>query len=160
MDISTPEPTSALNARAARWISLACLVGAVLVTIALLVGNHLPPGKVPRFLLQMAPDKVLHAVGYGTLAFLLYGAVRFKPRRRMPTIFWVVLATAALSAFDEITQPLTGRDRDLFDFLASSGGAIIGACLAVIAEVMLRRLLPPPADAGLRASAPPVDDGG
>lgn len=124
-----------------RVISALCLVGAVLVTVALLIGTHLPPGNVPRVVLQIAPDKILHAVGYGTLAFLLYGGIRVRVHRRLRTYVWVILAVAALSVIDEMTQPLTGRDRDLLDFLASTAGAVLGATAAVFAEQIFVRLI-------------------
>lgn len=123
-----------------RLISITCLVGAVLVMIAVMIGTHLPPTRVPSFVTRIAPDKILHAVGYGALAFLLYGGVRLWFKRRLSTFVSVVFFVAALSALDEITQPWTGRDRDLLDFLASSGGALIGATTALLVGIVMFRL--------------------
>ena len=110
-----------------------------MVAIGLFVGTHLPPTRVPRFVLRIAPDKVLHCAGYGTLAFLLYGGIRRWVRPPWRAWLAVILAAALLSAFDELTQPLTGRDGDLLDFLASSGGATFGAMAGLICEGFLRR---------------------
>jgi VanZ family protein len=127
--------------RRVRTISVACLIGAILVTIGVLIGTHLPPTQVPGFVMRLAPDKVWHAAGYGSLAFLLYGGLRPHIQRRRRTVLWVILAAATLSAFDELTQPLTGRNRDVLDFLASTGGAVVGAGAAVMVGKMLSRRL-------------------
>jgi VanZ family protein len=115
------------------------MAAAVLVLIALLLGTHLPPRMVPSSVFRLAPDKVWHAVGYGTLAFFFYGGIRLRFQRWYTAFLLVVTCVAALSTLDEITQPLTGRDAEVLDFLASTAGAVIGATAAFVAEKLLRR---------------------
>ena len=88
--------------------------------------THLPPAKVPDF---HASDKTLHLVGFAGLAtvfgvtMLAYGVPR---RRRLLWLFAVMLLYAA---FDELTQPLTGRTADFHDWLFDAAGTTIAAGL-------------------------------
>lgn len=113
------------------------------VAVAVFLGTHLPPSQVPGFVWHLAPDKVWHAAAYGSLAFLLYGGLRLRFQRRSGAFLSVLLLAAVFSGVDELTQPLTGRNRELLDFLASSGGAVLGAIAAVLVGSLLRTTLKP-----------------
>jgi len=88
--------------------------------------THLPPKKVPNFHVS---DKTLHLVGFTGLAsafgvtMLAYGVPR---RRRLLWLFAIMLTYAAA---DELTQPLTGRTADFYDWLFDAAGTLIAAGL-------------------------------
>ena len=102
--------------------------------MGLFILTHLPrvPSVGPRI-----GDKTAHFLAYAVLAGSMYvtWAVAWP---RMKGIAWYVLLLAlAYGAFDEWTQPLVGRDCELYDWLADAGGAAIalimlhgGRCLA------------------------------
>ena len=96
--------------------------------IVLFIATHLPPRKVPK---TGIGDKAWHFGGYAILAALLV-LVLYKRNRVMA--FMVSIAVCLLyGAFDELTQPLVGRSRELFDWFADGVGALVGAAVALIA---------------------------
>ena len=105
----------------------------------LFVLTHTPPAKMPP---GPASDKLMHFMAYLVLSFLLgttlYLAVPGQ-RRRMPLL--VLLAGAAYGAFDELTQPLSGRACELGDWLADLAGV---ATVALVLFILVR-LFPPTA---------------
>lgn len=94
--------------------------------------NPLP--FLPQALLSH--DKLLHAVEYAVLAALVALPLGWLAPRWMLVV--AVLAASAYGATDEIHQSLVpGRDADVYDWLADSAGALLGA--AAMARWMARR---------------------
>ena len=85
--------------------------------------THLPPSGIPASIEGL--DKLAHFLGYSVLGFLLF-AVR-KPEDQ--ALGKTVLILALYSLFDEATQPLVGRDFELWDIAADLLGATSGAWL-------------------------------
>jgi len=75
-------------------------------------------------------DKVLHTLAYAVMVLLLALAADRRPGRGpgpLPgsAVWLAVLAVAAGGAL-ELLQHLTGRDTELFDWVADAAGAAIG----------------------------------
>jgi VanZ family protein len=103
-------------------------------------GTHLP--QMPQGLTGHS-DKLLHFCAYGGLAVLLlsWRITRGRVSMRQLLLFWLMIG--AYGIFDEVTQPLVGRDCDIKDWLADLIGAAIG--LAVTWPVATWLLAPRPA---------------
>jgi VanZ family protein len=84
-------------------------------------------------------DKLLHALAYLCLSFLLFASQLPGPRPRLVLVS--VLASLALGGLIELLQPLTLRDRELADLGADLAGAVAGALLALALVGLLKRLL-------------------
>ncbi|HEX2973615.1 MAG TPA: VanZ family protein [Tepidisphaeraceae bacterium] len=87
--------------------------------LALLM-THLPK---PPALGPSVGDKGQHLVGYGLLAAMLFLTLWIC----RPTLRWiggyVLLTVLVYGLIDEMTQPLTGRSCDIYDWLADLAGA-------------------------------------
>jgi VanZ family protein len=73
-------------------------------------------------------DKVAHGTEYGLFCLLLLRGLRgtFPSARGSTIAVWAVLIAAAYGASDEFHQSFVpGRDPDVFDFLADTGGATV-----------------------------------
>jgi VanZ family protein len=105
-------------------------------------GTHLP--QMPQSLAGQS-DKLLHFGAYCGLAILLlsWRITRGRVSIRQLLVFWLMIG--AYGIFDEVTQPLVGRDSDIKDWLADLTGAAIG--LAVTWPVATWLLAPRPAPA-------------
>ncbi|HEY4263157.1 MAG TPA: VanZ family protein [Schlesneria sp.] len=103
-------------------------------------GTHLP--KMPQGLAGQS-DKLLHFCAYCGLAVLLlsWRITRGRVSLSQLLLFWLMIG--AYGIFDEMTQPLVGRDCDIKDWLADLTGAAIG--LAVAWPIATRLLAPRPA---------------
>ena len=117
---------------------LSRLFGWLLVAywLAIFSGTHYP--QAPRIEIDNS-DKILHFSGYFGLAFLL---MAWRLTRRAPTfgaVAFVVAVIVTYGALDEITQPLTGRDCDLLDWVADVAGTILGASTAAVGMAWWRR---------------------
>ena len=125
----TPPPKSLLH-RARRVILAGCLG----LWITAFVITHSPRDELPE---PSVGDNQLHGAGYFVLgcAFWLTLAAYWVPRRRRPVVVIGVLAVYAL--VDEITQPLAGRQTDVFDWAADVAGAVAAALLCKGIEVLL-----------------------
>ncbi len=107
--------------------------------LTLVIATHwplkIPPPGQPIF----GKDKVLHFSAYAGLAFL-FGLVAALRKRRGATVALAGVAAvyAVLAGFgDEVTQPLTGRDFEWWDWLADSLGATAGATLLFVAAKLI-----------------------
>lgn len=105
--------------------------------IFIFIGTHLP--TIPQGLADQG-DKTLHFCAYGGLAVvLLIWRARLRPLSfGTVAILWLLIAGYGI--FDEITQPLVGRDCELGDWIADIVGAAIGLAVAwPIAATIFRR---------------------
>jgi VanZ family protein len=84
-------------------------------------------------------DKILHALAYLCLSFLLFASQLPGPRPRLVLVS--VSASLLLGGLIELIQPLTLRDRELADLAADLAGAVAGALLALALVGLLKRLL-------------------
>jgi VanZ family protein len=81
-------------------------------------------------------DKLVHALLYGVLAFLVFDALRAGPATAARRAALVALTIVGVSAFgwaDEWHQQfIPGRSRDNADWLADTLGAAIGAAAGLV----------------------------
>jgi hypothetical protein len=98
--------------------------------LGLFIGTH-----VPVEVEKLAPetsDKLIHALAYAGLSFLLATTWELAVGRlsvRHLTLAW--FAVVLFAAFDEVTQIPVGRVCDFRDWLADTVGAAIGLSLFV-----------------------------
>jgi VanZ family protein len=108
--------------------------GAFFWALVVLVASMLPPRDIapamPHF---VNADKVAHVGSYAILGLL---AVRGWSSRRWLGLAAVVLAFGALIEF---VQPLTGRSKDMMDWLADAGGVLVGILAARVLGAVLGR---------------------
>ncbi len=97
--------------------------------LGMIFGTHYP--RIPQLAESDGVDKWMHFGAYAGLAMLL--ATVLAVRRPAPGLIAVkiVALLAVAGAFDEITQPLVGRDCELLDWCADVVGALVGSCLIV-----------------------------
>jgi len=119
-----------------RWAGPAALFLAV-YWLAMFTGTHTPIEHFENNFNHA--DKLLHFSAYGGLAFLL--ALNFLLRRRTgwPVYLAALLIACCFGAFDELTQPLAGRDCELLDWVADTCGAAAGLCALAWLRAFLRR---------------------
>jgi VanZ family protein len=108
------------------------------VAAAILVLSLLPLPQ-PQLLRVRYLDKVLHALAYLLLSFLLFASQLPGPRPRLVLVS--VLGSLLLGGLIELIQPLTLRRRELLDLAADLAGAAAGALLALGLVGPLKRLL-------------------
>ncbi|ESP88766.1 VanZ family protein [Candidatus Halobonum tyrrellensis] len=110
-----------------RWLAVVVVAGVVVV--ASLVPR--PAGGVAVTVGPVGADKLLHAAGYATVAFLLARAFRVRERRpvRVPFALGVAAAAAvALGGGVELLQSaVPGRTASVADAGANLVGAVGGA---------------------------------
>lgn len=98
----------------------------VIIAISILT---LTPIQAPALGAVSHPDKVYHALAFGSLAFPV---AFFRPS-------WLVLALPAYAAFGgviEIIQPFVGRDCSIADWIADLTGLGLGSLVARVAAVV------------------------
>ena len=87
-------------------------------------------------------DKVQHLIAYAALAFAL--GLWFSPDRWRRRLLGVLLLTAALASFygatDELHQYFVpGRDCNVWDWIADTLGALLGAAAVPLVSRVVRR---------------------
>ena len=106
--------------------------------VALAVMIHMPPESLdvpPSLMHRLHADKLFHFGSYGLLAVLLAGIMELHAELRGAMSKWsrtagtVFVAVAAYGGLDELTQPLTNRTCDPWDFAADVVGAALGLFL-------------------------------
>ena len=110
--------------------------------LALLLIMHVPLKREPKYLEAtfVDADKLTHLGAYGLFAALLCWAFderrqlspEARPRSRIVGLLGVIAFLAAYGIIDERTQPWTGRDCNLPDYIAD----VIGATLGTIAYAL------------------------
>jgi VanZ family protein len=106
--------------------------------VLIFVGTHLPPSPVVRIAARL-PDWLLHAGVFAGLGWLVVWAQPrvFAPGQHSPTAlrrraaaWYIVLLVYA--GFDELTQPVIGRQAEWTDWAADAIGAALGMIVALI----------------------------
>jgi VanZ family protein len=114
-----------------------------LITVALglywafaLMMTHMPH---PPPIGPQVSDKLIHFLAYGLLSGLLSLALwMWRPGMRwLPAVVLGVIM--AYAAFDEITQPIFGRDCEFGDWLADSAAGVVAATILGTIRHLLRR---------------------
>ena len=112
------------------------VTAAVAVAIIVLSLLPLPQPQLPGITFT---DKILHALAYLLLSFLLFASQLPGPRPRL--VLASVLGSLLLGGLLELIQPLALRRRELLDLAADLAGAGAGAVLALVLVGPLKRLL-------------------
>jgi VanZ family protein len=105
-----------------------------------LVMTHIPrpPPTGP-----IVSDKLVHFLAYGLLGGLLFLTLWMS----RPDLRWMPLVVLgiviAYAAFDELTQPLFGRDASFGDWLADCGGGAVAAIVLGAIRHFTRRGIAP-----------------
>jgi VanZ family protein len=93
--------------------------------------THLPPPKMG--FLPRIRDKYLHVIGFTGLGFFtLWRQATSKRRIGLRLILFWYFSLLTYAAFDEVTQPLTGRSCELLDWCADASGAVIGLTIVYL----------------------------
>jgi VanZ family protein len=71
-------------------------------------------------------DKWMHFGAYSGLALLLSIAIGMRRPVSLAVGLAIVVLLAGYGAFDEVTQPLFGRDCDFWDWVADLTGVLVG----------------------------------
>jgi VanZ family protein len=136
-----------LAKRRYRWLFRALLVYVAI----LIVATHMP--EEPDFVEDLAlpgMDKLIHVAIYCGLSFLLAFLLSCRSADRrargaLSAAHYVAIAlfVASFAAFDEFTQPWTGRRRDLLDWLADLIGLAVGLLLFTAYQAYTRKRTSP-----------------
>lgn len=102
--------------------------------LLMFTATHVP--KIPRELEPKISDKWQHYVAYAGLGVLLAAWWSLRRRLAWGAAFGLLAVAALYGAFDEITQPLFGRDAELLDWRADVIGAATGLALYAIVSWM------------------------
>ncbi|MBI5502993.1 MAG: VanZ family protein [Deltaproteobacteria bacterium] len=124
-----------MNSRVRSWWPVAAWA-VVVLTLSSIPRFAPPSAGIPHV------DKLAHFLEYAVLALLLVRGLSFEPRTRAwPALALVAAAVAAIAVFgalDELHQSaIPGRSTSGWDWLADSGGGVLGA--AAGARLWLRR---------------------
>lgn len=121
-DGSTASPTAA----GAAWLVPALAYAALIFWL-----SH-QSNPLPALTVRLG-DKLLHAVEYAGLAWLLAaGVAHLRPRWGRRAVLLAVLLAAAYGLTDELHQAFVpNRDASLLDWGSDAAGSIVGGILAV-----------------------------
>jgi VanZ family protein len=89
--------------------------------VILIAWGELTP-QPPQLSGPLAWDKADHFIAYLGLAGMATLVIGLTPRLK-----WAILSVILLSGALEILQAFTGRDADIWDFVANTLGALTGA---------------------------------
>ena len=130
------------NARKYRLWTLAPRVALVGYVTLHVVGTHIPPGWFPDApgIEMHVSDKLIHFLSYTGMTLALLAALLTIGKIRRVLLaaktWWLLpvlcLSLAAFGLFDELTQPLVGRNFDWFDWLANVAGISTAALLVAM----------------------------
>ena len=119
--------------KVARFASLSL----VLYWLALFAGTHIPGGSVPSVEVS---DKLLHAVAYAGLSFLLAWAIP-NWGKGLSHVGWAAGIAFAYGCIDELTQMLVpSRSCEIADLAADTVGIVCGITCYLILRWMLQRV--------------------
>ncbi len=103
--------------RIRRFLTVAGVLGIIIVVVESLVGNQLA---------TLQTDKVLHFLGYAVLACVF--TLGLQPRHYQPMLALLFVVGLLI----EFLQPLNMRDMDMADQYANTLGIVCGALLGLI----------------------------
>lgn len=100
--------------------------------VALIVWGELTPHP-PDLSSFLAWDKAQHFIAYFGLAAMATMVLGLNRR-----LVWAIIAVILLGGALEILQNYTGRDPDIFDFIANTIGALCGTTISILCWIALR----------------------
>ena len=108
--------------------------------LSMFLGTHI--ARIPKSLADQS-DKVLHLGGYCGLAVLLLTWRISRGQASFRTVALIWLLIGGYGAFDEITQPLVGRQCDFADWITDLIGAALGLAVTwPVASRLFGRMRP------------------
>jgi VanZ family protein len=127
---SIASTSDAVPTRAQVWWRRATTIALCGYLALMFSATHAP--KIPKAIEPRFSDKWQHTLAYlglGVLAGLWWGTRRALWWRGTLIVWGAILA---YGAFDEITQPIVGRDADILDWRSDAIGSAIGLALITI----------------------------
>lgn len=100
------------------------IVALVFYWVLLFIGTHLPADRI--FIPLRLSDKVLHAIAFAGLSFLIAWAVPTNDAKLHQNTLVAALIAVVYAALDELLQIPVGRTADWLDFAADCVGVCIG----------------------------------
>jgi VanZ family protein len=113
----TPRPLPPRTLTPRQWWT-----AAVLVTVTVVAASLAPASTASG--VTSGADKLMHAAGYGAIAFFVAGARNARTLRQLAV---VVVAVTLIGAGVEVVQPFVGRTASVLDAFANFVGAWSGA---------------------------------
>ena len=110
------------------------------------LATHWPGAKLPLPVPKLPWDKLLHFAAFVVLGATIGLSLAARRRAGIVTMLCAWLAIGLYGLFDELTQPLVGRDREWLDWGADLLGAICG--LLLVSALARRGWLRTARDAG------------
>jgi VanZ family protein len=111
---------------------------AILWAIFIFILSSIPASGFPSLPFPV-PDKLVHAVLFFVLCFLVYRALRNQtrfPKLSLHSLSISLVFTASYGALDEFHQLFVpGREADVYDFLAD----FVGGCICAVALFVVHR---------------------
>ncbi len=115
-------------------IASCCLV---VYWLAIFTGTHLPGSSLPGITVS---DKVLHALAFTGLSFLLAWALPTM-KNGLTHVAWAAAIAATYSCIDELTQMFVpSRSCDIFDIAADCVGIAVGLSSYLILRQLLQQV--------------------
>lgn len=112
----------------------------LLAATAVLILMLMPATELPDT--SKFSDKLIHAVIFSILSFLLYGTFRGDHIRYGWKILIIFGFSVVYGGLIEYTQRYTGRNSDWYDFLADLIGALITIFMAILLRKSIEKVLP------------------
>jgi VanZ family protein len=100
----------------------------------LFIGTHIPTGELIRKI--GSQDKLLHALAFSGLSFLLAWAIPTK-KNRSHNVIAAGLICGVYAGVDELLQIPVGRTADWHDFYADLLGVVMGLSTYVLGRAMI-----------------------
>ena len=114
------------------------IVALVFYWVLLFIGTHLPADRI--FIPLRLSDKVLHAIAFAGLSFLIAWAVPTNDAKLHQNTIVAALIAVVYAALDELLQIPVGRTADWLDFAADCVGVCIGLGSYTFVRALIMRV--------------------
>ncbi len=114
------------------------IVALVFYWVLLFIGTHLPADRI--FIPLRLSDKVLHAIAFAGLSFLIAWAVPTNEAKLHQNTLVAALIAVVYAALDELLQIPVGRTADWLDFAADCVGVCIGLGSYTFVRALIMRV--------------------
>jgi VanZ family protein len=98
----------------------------VILVVSVIPGQDLPSLSI------WEPDKVMHALVYGVLTYLLFVAISYKSTKNNLLIFAITLCILYGFIIELIQKVLPTRTFDMYDMLANTIGCLLAGGLILL----------------------------
>ena len=112
------------------WYRRIVTAGLALYWLTMLISTHIP--EIPGDFDPGIGDKLEHKIAYGLLGLglaIVWHGWHGRPGWKVAALLFG--AAAAYGAVDELTQPLFGRECDLYDWFADLQGSLAGLAAGI-----------------------------